>query len=125
LSEEQFEELKKLIPDTCRIKGCCNNFNFGPGFPGVGDGKQTRGGICNFHRKYPNYKDEPYTQETPQPTPTPPSNNRKITTDPFKISKFEHPFGRNQVNLYPEVLTVNGQRVEVINIFSPKVQQIN
>lgn len=54
-TEEQYEELKNLVPNTCRVKGCHNNLIFGPGYLGAGEGHRVVGGICNFHRVYPDY----------------------------------------------------------------------
>jgi large subunit ribosomal protein L4 len=67
LNEEQFEELRILIPNTCRIKNCHNCFGFGPGFPGSGTGREVEGGICRFHKKYPHYQDRSYLQDGPPP----------------------------------------------------------
>nr|CAG8507165.1 8352_t:CDS:10 [Entrophospora candida] len=65
LTEGQYEELKNLLPNetTCKVKGCSNNFKFGPGFEApvgledMGQKIAPRGGICNFHNTYPDYHD--------------------------------------------------------------------
>src|SRR5581483_4609127 len=60
LKREQYEELKKLLPDatTCKVEDCYNDFGFGHGYdgpPGV-SGHEVSSGVCAFHRKYRNYQ---------------------------------------------------------------------
>ena len=128
LSEEQFEELKKLIPNACQVKGCCSYLNFGPGHPGTGDGKSVTGGICKFHRKYPNYKDRPYIKDTPSSPPRRPqrpattSSTSTTQTIQFTIKSIEKP--DEDTNFFfielDSPITVNGHQVNFIDITGEK-----
>jgi hypothetical protein len=77
---------------------------------------------------------QPDTNNIPPLNPNPPhtnttsgsnSNTYTITTDPFKITKIEYPYGANvsQVYLFPQSLTIKGKKIEVITITGKKSRQ--
>src|SRR4051794_1398688 len=53
LTGSQYEELKQLIPDACKIKGCNNNYSdpyaYDIRFSTIRD-------VCNYHYYFPNHR---------------------------------------------------------------------